>query len=64
MKGGDVYPVETNGGFRANQVLDAHWGVLDDDDDVSVYSFLLNGNLVKFSFHLCIYIFMLQNSVL
>ncbi|XXG85299.1 hypothetical protein AAC387_Pa11g0402 [Persea americana] len=33
--GGDVYPVETNGGFWANQVLDAHWGVLDDDDDSS-----------------------------
>ncbi|RWR71897.1 acetolactate synthase small subunit 2, chloroplastic-like protein [Cinnamomum micranthum f. kanehirae] len=30
--GGDVYPVETNGDFWMNKVLDAHWGVLDDED--------------------------------
>ncbi|KAL5997966.1 Acetolactate synthase small subunit 1, chloroplastic [Asimina triloba] len=34
--GGDVYPVETNGEFWANKVLDAHWGVLDDDDSLAV----------------------------
>ncbi|XP_077225253.1 acetolactate synthase small subunit 1, chloroplastic-like [Tasmannia lanceolata] len=30
--GGDVYPVEPDIGFWANQVLDAHWGVLDDEN--------------------------------
>ncbi|KHG22544.1 Acetolactate synthase small subunit [Gossypium arboreum] len=30
--GGDVYPVESPDGFTINQVLDAHWGVLTDDD--------------------------------
>ncbi|KAK6930429.1 hypothetical protein RJ641_004523, partial [Dillenia turbinata] len=30
--GGDVYPVEPSDGFFPNQVLDAHWGVLDDED--------------------------------
>ena len=29
---GDVYPVESSDGFTMNQVLDAHWGVLIDDD--------------------------------
>lgn len=29
---GDVYPVEPYEGFLVNQVLDAHWGVLDEDD--------------------------------
>ncbi|TKW40209.1 hypothetical protein SEVIR_1G231300v4 [Setaria viridis] len=31
--GGDVYPVEPYESLSMNQVLDAHWGVLDDDDD-------------------------------
>ncbi|XWS13093.1 hypothetical protein CRYUN_Cryun36dG0008000 [Craigia yunnanensis] len=30
--GGDVYPVESSDGFTINQVLDAHWGVLIDDN--------------------------------
>lgn len=30
--GGDVYPVEPYGDFTMNQVLDAHWGVLNDED--------------------------------
>nr|CUS31213.1 Acetolactate synthase small subunit 1 [Saccharum hybrid cultivar LCP 85-384] len=30
--GGDVYPVESYESLSANHVLDAHWGVLDDDD--------------------------------
>ncbi|KAI9074290.1 hypothetical protein K1719_043775 [Acacia pycnantha] len=29
--GGDVYPIEASGGFTVNQVLDAHWGVLNED---------------------------------
>ncbi|OEL31941.1 Acetolactate synthase small subunit 2, chloroplastic [Dichanthelium oligosanthes] len=31
--GGDVYPVEPYESSSMNQVLDAHWGVLDDGDD-------------------------------
>lgn len=29
---GDVYPVEPYESFSMNQVLDAHWGVLNDED--------------------------------
>jgi hypothetical protein len=29
---GDVYPVESYESLSVNHVLDAHWGVLDDDD--------------------------------
>jgi acetolactate synthase-1/3 small subunit len=29
---GDVYPVEPYESMSMNQVLDAHWGVLDDED--------------------------------
>ena len=29
---GDVYPVEPYDGFPVSQVLDAHWGVLNDED--------------------------------
>lgn len=29
---GDVYPVEPSDAFTVNQVLDAHWGVLNDED--------------------------------
>lgn len=29
---GDVYPTEPSDGFTVNQVLDAHWGVLYDED--------------------------------
>lgn len=29
---GDVYPVEPMDGLAFNQVLDAHWGVLNDED--------------------------------
>ncbi|KAI4980651.1 hypothetical protein ZWY2020_021136 [Hordeum vulgare] len=31
---GDVYPVEPYESLSMNQVLDAHWGVLDDEDVV------------------------------
>lgn len=34
---GDVYPVEPYDDFRLNKVLDAHWGVLY-DEDVSLQS--------------------------
>ncbi|XP_058077746.1 acetolactate synthase small subunit 1, chloroplastic-like isoform X2 [Magnolia sinica] len=40
--GGDVYPVESNGAFWANQVLDAHWGVLDDEDSSGLRSHTLS----------------------
>ncbi|XVF37462.1 hypothetical protein REPUB_Repub20aG0010300 [Reevesia pubescens] len=36
--GGDVYPVESCDGFMINQVLDAHWGVLIDDDTSGLQS--------------------------
>ncbi|GMP54967.1 hypothetical protein CsSME_00019942 [Camellia sinensis var. sinensis] len=29
---GDVYPVEPMDDFPVNQVLDAHWGALNDED--------------------------------
>lgn len=29
---GDVYPIEPSDGFTVKQVLDAHWGVLNDED--------------------------------
>jgi hypothetical protein len=29
---GDVYPVEASDDFSLNQILDAHWGVLTDED--------------------------------
>ncbi|KAL0382595.1 UNVERIFIED_CONTAM: Acetolactate synthase small subunit, chloroplastic [Sesamum calycinum] len=35
--GGDVYPVELDDGF-SNQVLDAHWGVLYDEDSSGLQS--------------------------
>ncbi|XP_071938915.1 acetolactate synthase small subunit 1, chloroplastic-like isoform X2 [Coffea arabica] len=34
--GGDVYPVEAADDFYISPVLDAHWGVLDDDDSLAV----------------------------
>lgn len=37
---GDVYPVESADGNFINQVLDAHWGVLN-EDDVRSYSRLI-----------------------
>ncbi|KAG5034768.1 hypothetical protein JHK87_009678 [Glycine soja] len=30
--GGDVYPIEPPDGFTVNHVLDAHWGVLNEQD--------------------------------
>ncbi|KAE8778624.1 Acetolactate synthase small subunit [Hordeum vulgare] len=36
--GGDVYPVEPYESLSMNQVLDAHWGVLDDEDVVVWFS--------------------------
>ncbi|XP_057957047.1 acetolactate synthase small subunit 1, chloroplastic [Malania oleifera] len=40
--GGDVYPVEPADGFLVNQVLDAHWGVLNDDDASGIRSHTLS----------------------
>eukprot|EP00262_Sarcandra_glabra_P012632 TRINITY_DN328_c2_g1_i1.p1 TRINITY_DN328_c2_g1~~TRINITY_DN328_c2_g1_i1.p1 ORF type:complete len:489 (-),score=76.63 TRINITY_DN328_c2_g1_i1:214-1680(-) len=40
--GGDVYPVEPYEGFMANQVLDAHWGVLNDEDSTGLRSHTLS----------------------
>jgi hypothetical protein len=34
---GDVYPVEQYESISKNQVLDAHWGVLDDEDVSSIF---------------------------
>ncbi|XP_078433846.1 acetolactate synthase small subunit 1, chloroplastic-like [Wolffia australiana] len=40
--GGDVYPVEPYVGFMTNQVLDAHWGVLRDEDSSGLCSHTLS----------------------
>ncbi|XP_015627719.1 acetolactate synthase small subunit 1, chloroplastic isoform X2 [Oryza sativa Japonica Group] len=40
--GGDVYPVEPYEGSSMNQVLDAHWGVLDDEDSSGLRSHTLS----------------------
>ncbi|KAF9613445.1 hypothetical protein IFM89_008292 [Coptis chinensis] len=40
--GGDVYPVEPYDGFMMNQVLDAHWGVLDDETSSGLRSHTLS----------------------
>ncbi|XP_021291891.1 acetolactate synthase small subunit 2, chloroplastic [Herrania umbratica] len=40
--GGDVYPVEPSDGFMINQVLDAHWGVLNDEDTSGFQSHTLS----------------------
>ncbi|XP_059448249.1 acetolactate synthase small subunit 1, chloroplastic-like isoform X1 [Corylus avellana] len=40
--GGDVYPVESYDGFMINQVLDAHWGDLNDDDTSGLRSHTLS----------------------
>ncbi|GLU17902.1 hypothetical protein SLE2022_342500 [Rubroshorea leprosula] len=40
--GGDVYPVESADGFAVNQVLDAHWGVLNDEDTSGLRSHTLS----------------------
>ncbi|KAM1808950.1 hypothetical protein ACFX12_025915 [Malus domestica] len=39
---GDVYPVELSDTFTVNQVLDAHWGVLDDEDTNGLRSHTLS----------------------
>ncbi|RXI05529.1 hypothetical protein DVH24_017571 [Malus domestica] len=39
---GDVYPVEPSDTFTVNQVLDAHWGVLDDEDTNGLRSHTLS----------------------
>ncbi|KAL4323756.1 hypothetical protein GQ457_11G005600 [Hibiscus cannabinus] len=39
---GDVYPMETSDGFPVNRVLDAHWGVLDDEDSTGLRSHTLS----------------------
>ncbi|KAI4324386.1 hypothetical protein L6164_023930 [Bauhinia variegata] len=40
--GGDVYPIEPSEGFTVNQVLDAHWGVLNDEDTSGIRSHTLS----------------------
>ncbi|KAG2560960.1 hypothetical protein PVAP13_8KG115700 [Panicum virgatum] len=40
--GGDVYPVESYENFSANQILDAHWGVLTDGDPTGFCSHTLS----------------------
>ncbi|KAJ0034226.1 hypothetical protein Pint_26231 [Pistacia integerrima] len=40
--GGDVYPVESDDVFPVNQVLDAHWGVLNDEDTSGLRSHTLS----------------------
>uniref|UniRef100_A0A1D1YN53 Acetolactate synthase small subunit n=1 Tax=Anthurium amnicola TaxID=1678845 RepID=A0A1D1YN53_9ARAE len=40
--GGDVYPVEPYEGFSLNPVLDAHWGVLEDEDSSGLCSHTLS----------------------
>ncbi|KAF5466137.1 hypothetical protein F2P56_016090 [Juglans regia] len=40
--GGDVYPVEPFDGFATSQVLDAHWGVLNDEDTSGLQSHTLS----------------------
>ncbi|KAL3834898.1 hypothetical protein ACJIZ3_009634 [Penstemon smallii] len=40
--GGDVYPVETADDISVNQVLDAHWGVLNDEDTCGLRSHTLS----------------------
>ncbi|KAG8060371.1 hypothetical protein GUJ93_ZPchr0002g24418 [Zizania palustris] len=40
--GGDVYPVEPYESSSMNQVLDAHWGVLDDEDSSGLRSHTLS----------------------
>ncbi|KAJ6840488.1 acetolactate synthase small subunit 2, chloroplastic-like [Iris pallida] len=40
--GGDVYPVEPYNVFSMNQILDAHWGILHDDDSSGLCSHTLS----------------------
>ncbi|GFQ05006.1 acetolactate synthase small subunit 2 chloroplastic [Phtheirospermum japonicum] len=40
--GGDVYPVESVDDFAINQVLDAHWGMLNDEDTSGLRSHTLS----------------------
>ncbi|KAJ8768793.1 hypothetical protein K2173_023697 [Erythroxylum novogranatense] len=40
--GGDVYPTEQSDEFIFSQVLDAHWGVLNDDDTTGLRSHTLS----------------------
>ncbi|KDP35124.1 hypothetical protein JCGZ_10658 [Jatropha curcas] len=40
--GGDVYPVEPSDDFKVAQVLDAHWGVLNEDDTTGLRSHTLS----------------------
>nr|CAB3491248.1 unnamed protein product [Digitaria exilis] len=40
--GGDVYPVESYESFSANQILDAHWGIMTDGDPTGFCSHTLS----------------------
>ncbi|KAI3816863.1 hypothetical protein L1987_10647 [Smallanthus sonchifolius] len=40
--GGDVYPVESSDDYSFNQVLDAHWGVLNEEDTSGLRSHTLS----------------------
>ena len=58
---GDVYPVEPYESSSMNQVLDAHWGVLDDDDDdVSLEISII---WLVFSDMDCIAVFIIASSI-
>ncbi|XP_027191906.2 acetolactate synthase small subunit 1, chloroplastic-like [Cicer arietinum] len=39
---GDVYPIEPSDSFTVNQVLDAHWGVLNEEDTSGIRSHTLS----------------------
>ncbi|KAI9072248.1 hypothetical protein K1719_045797 [Acacia pycnantha] len=39
---GDVYPIEPSDGFTVNQVLDAHWGVLNEEETSGIRSHTLS----------------------
>lgn len=56
---GDVYPVESADGVSVNQVLDAHWGVLN-EDDVRSYSCLSFSHYFVFMIILMLFFFSLN----
>lgn len=43
---GDVYPVEQIDDYPFNQVLDAHWGVLNEEDVSDYFLFLISQKLI------------------
>ncbi|KAH1111004.1 hypothetical protein GYH30_009687 [Glycine max] len=53
---GDVYPIEPPDGFTVNHVLDAHWGVLNEQD---VNEFLLE-EAITLLFYFIIFVYKFQ----